>query len=56
MEEVKNREPLVIIGAKVPVEVRDALKKKASAEDRSVSQVIARLLASHPALKKPRNA
>jgi hypothetical protein len=54
MDEHKQKPPLVVIGAKVPTEIRDAIKQKANAEDRSVSQVISRLLASHPSLKTKR--
>lgn len=54
----KTSPALVMIGAKVPAEVRERIEKKAAEEDRTVSKVIARLLASHPeiSLKKEKAA
>jgi hypothetical protein len=43
--------PLALIGAKVPHEIKDAIQRRATEEERTVSQTVARLLASHPALK-----
>jgi outer membrane protein TolC len=51
MENNHSKKTLVVIGSKVPAEIREAIQKKATAEDRTLSQVVSRLLASHPELK-----
>ena len=43
--------PKQVIGAKVSPEIRVAIERKAAKDDRTISQTIARLLASHPDLK-----
>lgn len=45
---------MVGIGAKVPADIRKAIEKIAKDDQRTISQVISRLLVSHPALKKER--
>jgi len=52
MKNGRTKKPLALIGAKVPVEIREAIEKQANAEERSVSQVVSRLLVSHPLLVK----
>lgn len=52
MKNGKTKQPFVLLGAKVPCEIRDFLERQAADEERSISQVTARLLASHPVIKK----
>lgn len=52
----KKKVPLVLVGAKVPIEIKNAIEKQAEKEERSVSQVVARLLSSHPTLKNAEKA
>jgi len=47
----KQAKTLVLVGAKVPIEVKSAMEKIAEEEERSTSQVVSRLLSTHPALK-----
>jgi len=52
MEQKKKKETLVLVGAKIPVQLKSTIERKAESEERSVSQTISRLLASHPELKR----
>jgi hypothetical protein len=47
----KKKKTLVLIGAKIPADLKATIEKKAEKEDRSLSQTISRLLSSHPELK-----
>lgn len=49
--EKQFKKQLVTVGAKVPPEIRELLEKKAKKEERSMSQIISRLLSSHPDLQ-----
>jgi hypothetical protein len=51
MKNETNNQRLELIGAKVPPDLKRAIERVAIEEDRSISQVISRLLSSHPALK-----
>lgn len=52
MRTTTNKRPLTLVGAKIPSEIREAIEKQAATEERSISQTVARLLASHPAIMK----
>ncbi len=52
MKNTKPRQPLELIGAKVSPDIKAVIEKKAAEEERSVSQSISRLLASHPEVKR----
>lgn len=47
-----SKEKLVNVSAKVPVKIKQDIVKQAQKEQRTVSQVVARLLSSHPALNQ----
>ena len=41
----QNARPLELVGAKIPHEIKEVIEQKAVDEERSVSQIISRLLA-----------
>lgn len=45
---IEQSEKLVNLSAKVPKDVRDYIEERAKKEQRSLSQVVAILLSSHP--------
>jgi hypothetical protein len=47
-----QQEKLVTVGVRVPPILRAVIERRAEEEERSKSQIIARLLLSHPDLKK----
>ena len=49
-EQKDKRQSLVLVGAKIPAELKDKIEKKAEEEERSISKTISRLLSSHPDL------
>lgn len=52
---LSKKPTLVLIGAKVPKEIKEVIELKAEAETRTLSQTIYRLLASHPEIKNELN-
>ena len=48
----KDNRPLELVGAKIPPDIKAVIERKAAEEERSVSQSISRLLASHPEIKR----
>ena len=47
----KKKVNLVVVSAKIPIEMRTLIEQKAEKEERSISQVVSRLLVSHPDLQ-----
>lgn len=54
MKTPANKVKKVHIGAKVPPDIKEKIDRMAATEIRSASQIIARLLETHPMLKKKR--
>lgn len=52
MKTKEPTKPLELVGAKIRPEVKAVIEKQAADEERSISQVISRLLASHPEVKR----
>lgn len=52
MKTKEPTKPLELVGAKIRPDIKAVIEKQAEVEERSVSQVISRLLASHPEVKR----